>query len=58
VEYELTQLPGPVPTFLTAVGNPKLKSEGLRAYEIGYRLNPSEHISLDATISTTTTTIL
>ena len=50
VEYELTQLPGPVPTFLTAVGNPKLKSEALRAYEIGYRVNPSERVSLDATI--------
>jgi iron complex outermembrane receptor protein len=50
VRYALTQLPGPMPTFLMSEGNPGLKSEALRAYEIGYRFNPSTRVSMDGTI--------
>jgi iron complex outermembrane receptor protein len=49
-QFVFAQLPSPIPTFLTAVGNPNLKSEVLRAYEIGYRFNPAPVFSLDATI--------
>jgi len=48
--FKLAQLPSPIPTFLAVVGNPKLKAEVLRAYEIGYRFNPAPTFSLDAAI--------
>lgn len=48
--YELSQLPGPVPTYLTAFGNPNLKAEAMRAYEAGYRFQASQAFALDADI--------
>ena len=50
VSYVFAQLPSPLPTFLVGVGNPGLKSETLRAYEVGYRFNPNVLLSVDATI--------
>jgi outer membrane receptor for ferrienterochelin and colicin len=38
-----------VPIPATLVGNPKLNSESLLAYELGYRVQPKHHISLDVT---------
>jgi len=35
------------PTVITAFGNPAFRSEDLLAYELGYRLNPDQRISLD-----------
>jgi iron complex outermembrane receptor protein len=48
--FQLAQLPGAVPTYLTVVGDPKLKAETLRAYETGYRFQPASFFSLDAAI--------
>jgi len=49
-EYKFSTLPGAVPTYLTATGNPGLEAETLRAYEFGYRFNPSDVFSLDTAI--------
>ena len=46
----LTELPGMVPTYLAVVGNPKLKTEKLRAYELGYRFQHGSLFALDADI--------
>ena len=35
------------PTVITAFGDPAFRSEDLLAYELGYRLNPDQRISLD-----------
>ncbi len=34
-QFKFVQLPSPVPTYLTAVGNPNLEYQVLRAYELG-----------------------
>jgi iron complex outermembrane recepter protein len=49
-EVKFSRLPGAVPTYLTAVGNPGLKAEALRAYEFGYRFNPAPIFSLDVAL--------
>lgn len=49
-QFALSQLPSSVPTFLSVIGNPHLKSEALRAYEFGYRLEPAPFLSLDTAI--------
>jgi iron complex outermembrane receptor protein len=49
-EVKFASLPGTIPTYITAVGNPGLKAETLRAYEFGYRFNPAAIFSLDATV--------
>ncbi len=48
--YDLTPLPAPVPTFLAVTGSTAMKSEILRAYEMGYRFEPIPAISVDASI--------
>lgn len=50
MDVVIAQLPTPIPTFLTVVGNQKLRSEVLRAYELGYRFEPSHKLSFDAAI--------
>jgi len=50
--YEVSiQMPVPVapgvPIPGTLVGNPQLNSESLLAYELGYRVQPTHHVSLD-----------
>jgi iron complex outermembrane receptor protein len=47
-QFKLFQLPAEIPTYLSVFGNPGLKSEVLRAYEIGYRFNPTPAFALDA----------
>jgi iron complex outermembrane receptor protein len=49
-EYKFAMVPAPVPTYLTSVGNPDLKAESVRAYEFGYRFNPSPRFSIDAAL--------
>ncbi|MBZ5619056.1 MAG: TonB-dependent receptor [Acidobacteriia bacterium] len=49
-EYKFARLPGVVPTYLTAIGNPALEAEVMTAYEFGYRFNPTPIFSLDGTI--------
>ena len=53
VYEESIQMPVPlapgVPIPATLVGNPKLNSESLLAYELGYRVQPKHHILLDIT---------
>ncbi len=44
----LAALPGPAEVLLT--GNPNQKSEHVESFEVGYRAQPSERVSLDATI--------
>ena len=44
----LAALPGPAEVLL--LGNPNAKSEGVIAYEAGYRAQPLDRLSLDATI--------
>ena len=39
--------PGGIPLLVAFVGNPRFKNEGLTAYEIGYRIEPARHLSLD-----------
>jgi len=46
--FQLAQLPGAVPTYLTVFGNPNLKAESMRAYETGYRFQPAPFLSFDA----------
>jgi iron complex outermembrane recepter protein len=48
--FQLAQLPGSVPTYLTLLGSPDLKAETMRAYEMGYRFQPVTFFSLDADI--------
>jgi len=48
--YKFASLPGRIPTYLAALGNPGLKAETLRAYEFGYRFNPARIFSLDAAL--------
>ncbi len=36
-----------LPTFANQLGNPDMQAESLLAYEAGYRLEPSKHISFD-----------
>ena len=48
--YQLSQLPGSAPTYLTIYGNSNLKAEVMRAYEMGYRFQPSPRFALDADI--------
>jgi iron complex outermembrane receptor protein len=38
---------GPLPVFVAIVGNPALRSEALRAYELGFRYQPFHRLSLD-----------
>jgi iron complex outermembrane receptor protein len=38
----------PLPVLLSALGNPKLDTEELTAYELGYRVELTKHLSLDA----------
>jgi len=42
-------LPGPggIPLLVAFIGNPRFKNEGLTAYELGYRVELSRHVSLD-----------
>ena len=49
-EHKFATLPGPIPTYLTSAGNPGLAAETLRAYELGYRFNPTPALSLDAAV--------
>ena len=44
----LAALPGPAEDLL--LGNPNFKSEDIVAYEIGYRAQPFNRLSLDATV--------
>lgn len=46
--FQLVQLPGSVPTYLTVFGDPNLRSESLRAYEAGYRYQWGSTFSFDA----------
>ena len=39
----------PAPAVLSIVGNPQLRSEELIAYELGYRVQPCQKLSLDVT---------
>lgn len=39
--------PGGIPVLVAFVGNPDFKDEGLVAYELGYRVAPSKHLSMD-----------
>jgi iron complex outermembrane recepter protein len=39
--------PGGIPLLVAAIGNPRFKNEGLIAYELGYRVELSTHLSLD-----------
>jgi iron complex outermembrane recepter protein len=41
--------PGGVPVLITLTGNPKVKNEGLMAYEAGYRTTVVKQLSLDFT---------
>jgi iron complex outermembrane receptor protein len=50
VNLKLVRQPGPVPVFPTMFGNPNLRSEVLKAYEVGYRYEPNPVFSMDATI--------
>jgi iron complex outermembrane receptor protein len=43
----VTVLPGPTVGYVSAVGNPDLKSEELIAYELGYRIQPTKSLSFD-----------
>jgi len=38
---------GALPTFIAVLGNKALEAEDLLAYELGYRLQPSDRLSLD-----------
>ncbi|HXP86707.1 MAG TPA: TonB-dependent receptor [Bryobacteraceae bacterium] len=49
-EFKFAGLPGAIPTYLAALGNPGLQAETLRAYELGYRFNPAPIFSLDAAL--------
>jgi iron complex outermembrane receptor protein len=49
-EVKFASLPGAIPTYLTATGNPGLRAETLRAYELGYRFTPAAAFSLDAAV--------
>jgi len=49
-EYKFARLPGPAPTYLTSIGNPSLKAESVKAYELGYRYSPSAKFSLDVAL--------
>ncbi len=42
-------IPGVPPGAITSFGNPDLLSESLLAYEIGYRLQPTPRLNIDAT---------
>jgi iron complex outermembrane recepter protein len=44
----LAALPGPAE--LVLLGNPKAKTEHVIAYELGYRAQPLDHLSIDATV--------
>ncbi len=44
-QLTLAVLPGPIP--ITNVSNPRLDSEELVAYELGYRVQPTKTVSLD-----------
>ncbi|MGA2248871.1 MAG: TonB-dependent receptor, partial [Verrucomicrobiota bacterium] len=37
----------PLPVQVSSLGNPSLESETLTAYELGYRIEPAKHLSLD-----------
>ena len=39
--------PGGIPVLVTFIGNPKIKNEGLIAYEAGYRTTVLKHLSID-----------
>lgn len=41
--------PGGIPVLVTFVGNPKIKNEGLIAYEAGYRTTAVKQLSIDIT---------
>jgi iron complex outermembrane receptor protein len=41
--------PNPLPALVSSFGNPNLKAEDLIAYELGYRIEITRRISLDAT---------
>lgn len=46
-EYEVLPGPGGIPILATVFGNPRLKSEHVIAYELGYRAQASRAISVD-----------
>jgi iron complex outermembrane receptor protein len=48
LDAALTALPGPVEVAL--FGNPNMQSEHVIAYEVGYRAQPTDRLSLDLTI--------
>jgi iron complex outermembrane recepter protein len=39
--------PSPIPVVVSLLGNPKLEAEELTAFELGYRFQPTERLSLD-----------
>jgi iron complex outermembrane receptor protein len=41
--------PGPIPILVAFVGNPRFKNEHLIAYDLGYRIAFSSHVSMDTT---------
>ena len=43
----LAVVSAPGPTQITNVSNPRLDSEELTAYEVGYRVQPAKTVSLD-----------
>ena len=47
LDAALAALPGPAKVAL--LGNPKMKSEHVIAYEVGYRAQPTDRLSLDVT---------
>ena len=49
-EVKFAIVPGAIPTYVTAIGNPSLRAEILRAYEFGYRFTPTATFSLDAAL--------
>lgn len=49
-DYKLATLPGQVPTYLSVLGNTRLRAETMRAYEAGYRFQPSRVFGVDAAI--------
>ena len=54
LRYNLAVMPPdpqmPLPTVVVAMGNPQLKAESLVAYELGFRADLSESVSLDSSV--------
>jgi iron complex outermembrane recepter protein len=47
VPPETSENPGPLPALVSLIGNKNFESEQLTAYELGYRVRPVDHFSLD-----------